>query len=48
MRCARCSGARRGDPEFLAGLARHGAVRAPLFAPEREWDAWRRLLDGLV
>lgn len=33
-------------PEFLAKLARHGAARAPLFAPERERTAWRRLLGS--
>lgn len=40
---------RRGesDPEFLAELTRHGARRAPLFAPEREREGWRRLLDEL-
>ena len=32
------------EPGFLEDLARHGAVRAPLFAPEREREAWRRLL----
>ncbi len=35
------------EPGFLDHLARHGAARAPLFAPERERDAWRRLLEGL-
>lgn len=35
------------EPEFLAELTRHGARRAPLFTPERERDAWRRLLEGL-
>jgi len=35
------------EPEFLAELARHGAARAPLFAPGREREAWRRLLDEL-
>ena len=32
------------EPGFLDDLARHGAGRAPLFAPEREEEAWRRLL----
>ena len=36
------------DPEFLAELARAGAERAPLFAPEREREAWRRLIAGLA
>lgn len=35
------------DPGFLAELARHGARRAPLFAPEREREGWRRLLEDL-
>ena len=35
------------DPGFLAELTRHGARRAPLFAPEREREGWRRLLDEL-
>lgn len=33
------------SPEFLDDLGRHGAARAPLFAPEREREAWRRLLE---
>ena len=32
-------------PGFLHDLARHGAQRAPLFAPEREEEAWRQLLS---
>ena len=35
-------------PEFLGDLARHGAQRAPLFAPAREREAWRRLLGVLA
>ncbi len=35
------------DPGFLEDLMRHGAARAPLFAPEREREAWRRLLAAL-
>lgn len=35
------------EPGFLDDLARHGAARAPLFAPEREREAWRRLLEEL-
>lgn len=35
------------DPAFLAELGRHGAARAPLFAPEHEREGWRRLLAGL-
>ncbi|MYF76378.1 MAG: TIGR04348 family glycosyltransferase [Acidobacteria bacterium] len=35
------------EPGFLADLTRHGAGRAPLFAPEREREAWRRLLQEL-
>ena len=34
-----------GEPGFLDDLARCGAARAPLFTPEREREAWRRLLD---
>lgn len=36
------------EPGFLGELARHGAARAPRFAPERERDAWRRLLDAFA
>jgi putative glycosyltransferase (TIGR04348 family) len=32
------------EPGFLEDVARYGAARAPLFAPEREREAWRRLL----
>ena len=35
-------------PGFLDDLARHGAKRAPLFAPEREREAWRQLLGALA
>lgn len=35
------------EPEFRAELTRHGARRAPLFVPEREGEAWRRLLEEL-
>ena len=35
-------------PGFLHELARHGEQRAPLFAPEREREAWRQLLGALV
>ena len=37
-----------GDAGFLEELARHGAARTPLFAPEREREAWRQLLSGLA
>ena len=33
------------EPGFLEDLARHGTARAPLFAPAREREAWRRLLE---
>ena len=36
------------EPGFLDHLARHGASRAPLFAPEREREAWRRLLEAFA
>ena len=36
------------DPAFRAALERHCAKRAPLFAPERERQAWRALLARLV
>jgi putative glycosyltransferase (TIGR04348 family) len=36
-----------GDPRFLATLQRAIARRAPLFRPEREVAAWRRLLAEL-
>lgn len=36
------------EPEFLAELTRHGARRAPLFAPERERETWRRLLEAFA
>jgi glycosyltransferase involved in cell wall biosynthesis len=36
-----------GDPRFLAALQRAVARRAPLFRPERELAAWRRLLAEL-
>ena len=36
-----------GEPGFLAELTRHGVRRAPLFAPEREREAWRKLLEEL-
>jgi putative glycosyltransferase (TIGR04348 family) len=36
-----------GDPRFLATLHRAIARRAPLFTPEREVAAWRRLLAEL-
>lgn len=35
------------DPRFVATLGRAIARRAPLFRPEREMAAWRRLLAGL-
>ena len=35
------------EPGFLEDLGRHGAARAPLFRPERERAAWRRLLGSL-
>jgi glycosyltransferase involved in cell wall biosynthesis len=35
------------DGGFLDSLRRHGAVRAPLFSPERESDAWQALLREL-
>ncbi|MCY3746883.1 MAG: selenoneine biosynthesis selenosugar synthase SenB [Acidobacteria bacterium] len=35
------------EPEFRAELTRHGARRAPFFAPKREREAWRRLLEEL-
>lgn len=35
------------EPGFLDDLARHGAARAPLFAPERERETWRGLLEEL-
>ena len=34
-------------PGFLHDLARHGAQRAPLFAPERERETWRQLLSAV-
>lgn len=34
------------EPGFLEDLARYGAARAPLFSPEREREAWRRLLEA--
>ncbi len=36
------------DPEFLAGLRRHCAARAPLFDPARERQAWHDALDQLT
>ena len=36
------------EPAFLEELARHGAERAPLFSPEREREAWRRLIEELA
>jgi putative glycosyltransferase (TIGR04348 family) len=36
------------EPVFRAMLERHCAKRAPLFAPEREKEAWRRLLARLA
>ena len=36
------------DPDFLEELTIHGARRAPLFSPERERAAWRRLLNTLA
>jgi glycosyltransferase involved in cell wall biosynthesis len=33
-----------GEPEFLARLAAQIRAREPLFRPEREREAWRRLL----
>jgi glycosyltransferase involved in cell wall biosynthesis len=35
------------DSGFLAELARTGAALRPLFEPEREREAWARLLDEL-
>lgn len=35
------------DSGLLEALAGHGARSAPLFAPEREREAWRRLLEEL-
>ena len=35
------------EPGFPDDLTRHGARRAPLFAPGRECEAWRRLLEEL-
>ncbi len=35
------------DPGFLGDLARRQVARAPLFAPEREREVWRRLLEEL-
>ena len=35
------------EPGFLAQLAAQCRARQPLFAPERERDAWRRLLSEL-
>ena len=36
-----------GDPRFVPELCRAVARRAPLFKPEREIAAWRKLLAGL-
>ena len=36
------------EPEFLAEITRHGARRTPLFAPEREREAWWRLLAAFA
>jgi putative glycosyltransferase (TIGR04348 family) len=36
------------DPAFRIALERHCAKRSPLFAPERERQAWRGLLARLV
>ena len=36
------------EPGFLENLARHGSVRAELFSPEREREAWRRLIEAVV
>ena len=36
------------EPPFRAALERHRAKRAPLFAPEREREAWGRLLARLA
>jgi len=36
------------EPAFRAALDRHCAKRAPLFAPEREREAWRGLLARLA
>jgi glycosyltransferase involved in cell wall biosynthesis len=36
------------EPAFRAVLGRHCAARALLFAPERECEAWRRLLARLA
>lgn len=36
------------DREFLAELRRRCAARAPLFEPDREREAWRRLLARLA
>lgn len=33
------------DEDFRGALERAGAERAPLFTPEREVEAWRRLLE---
>jgi putative glycosyltransferase (TIGR04348 family) len=35
------------EPGFLDALRRHVVARQPLFAPEREADAWRELLANL-
>lgn len=35
------------DADFLDGLRRHCAARAPLFTPARECDAWQALLAEL-
>ena len=40
--------AAESDAGFLEDLARHGVRRAPLFAPEREREAWSRLLGAVV
>lgn len=37
-----------GDPEFYRSLARHCAKAAPLVLPEREVQAWRRLVDEVA
>ena len=36
------------EPAFLDELARHGAERARLFSPDREREAWRRLLGTVA
>ncbi len=36
-----------GEPAFLESLRRHGESRAPLFAPAREAESWRRILEEL-